>query len=137
MKTYNIIFNGYIRDEKKESLPEYSGVYIVYRCMFNPQERTVTLIEILYIGQAENINHRICNHDKRDEFFNELTEDETICYSYAKVDKKNLDIIENALIFAQKPRLNDKLVDNYNYDSAEFKIEGRCSLLKHTNYTIN
>lgn len=136
MKKYNVLFNGYRRDVNKAGLPTYSGIYIVYRCTFNEEKQTVSLKELLYIGQAKNIQERISTHDKRQEFLNALNGDEQICYSYAEVKEQDLDIVENALVYAQKPRLNTALVDSYNHEPAQFNIEGKCSLLNYTNFSI-
>ena len=54
----------------------------------------------------------------------------------AKIDEKNLDVIENAIVFSQKPPLNTDLKDSYNHDSAGFLVEGNCSLLKYTDFKI-
>lgn len=136
MEKYNILFRGYRRDCNRAGLPTYSGIYIVYRCTFNQEKQTVRLKELLYIGQAQNIRDRISGHDKREEFFNAAKEGEQICYSYAEVNKQDLDIVENALIYAQKPRLNDKLKDSYNHEPAQFNIEGQCALLDYTDFPI-
>lgn len=136
MKKYNILFRGYRRDCNKAGLPTYSGIYIVYRCTFNKEKQTVSLKELLYIGQAQNIQERISKHDKHQEFIDAAKNGEQICYSYAEVDKQDLDIVENALIFAQKPRLNDELKDTYNYESAHFNVEGQCALLDYTDFSI-
>lgn len=136
MKKYNVLFNGYRRDVNKAGLPTYSGIYIVYRCTFNEEKQTVSLKELLYIGQAKNIQERISTHDKRQEFMNALNGDEQICYSYAEVKEQDLNIVENALVYAQKPRLNKDLVDSYKYEPTQFNIEGKCSLLNYTNFSI-
>ena len=136
MKKYNVLFNGYRRDVNNAGLPTYSGIYIVYRCTFNEGKQTVSLKELLYIGKAENIQERILNHNKRPEFMAALIEGEQICYSYAEVKEQDLDIVENALVYAQKPRLNEELVDSYNHEPAQFNIEGKCSLLNYTYFSI-
>lgn len=136
MEKYNILFNGYRRDVNKAGLPTYSGIYIVYRCIFNEEKQTVSLKELLYIGQAKNIQERISTHDKRQEFMDALIGDEQICYSYAEVKEQDLNTVENALVYAQKPRLNKDLIDSYKYEPAQFNIEGKCSLLNFTNFSI-
>ena len=83
-----------------------------------------------------NIQERILNHNKRPEFMAALIEGEQICYSYAEVKEQDLDIVENALVYAQKPRLNKELVDSYNHEPAQFNIEGKCSLLNYTYFSI-
>ncbi len=128
---------GYRRDENAGSLPSSSGIYMVYRCVYYPQNNTVDLKEIIYIGQAVDLNREINHHARHEEFLAQAKDGEEICYAYARVDKANLDIVENALVFAQKPRLNNNLVNNYNYESAEFLIEGKCDLLKYKNFSIS
>lgn len=64
MKDYILNFEGYWRDCNKGGLPTYKGVYLVYRCNYNVQNDTVNLIEIIYIGQAENIHDRHIRHEK-------------------------------------------------------------------------
>lgn len=136
MKKYNLIFKGYWRDCNQENVLEVSGVYLVYRCVYNADSKTVRLVELMYIGQADNVRMRIANHDKYDLFLSECEANETLCYSVAEVAKSDLNIVENALIYAQKPRLNGTNKDNYNYDAAEFHLEGRCKLMKHLNFKI-
>ena len=136
METYDLKFKGYWRDENRQGLPIAAGIYIVYKCRYNELSDTVTLLEILYIGQATNLNERVDTHDKRQTFLNKCNEIETLCYSVAEVKESDLNIVENALVFAQKPSLNDKLKDRFNYESAEFHLEGRCALMEHLNFKI-
>lgn len=136
MKTYDLKFKGYWRDVNRQGLPMTAGIYIVYKCTYNELSDTVTLLEILYIGQAKNLNERVDTHDKREVFISKCDGAETLCYSVAEVKETDLNIVENALVFAQKPALNDKLKDRFSYESAEFHIEGRCALLEHLNFTI-
>lgn len=136
MKKYNVTFMGYRRDVNAKTLPSSSGIYMVYRCVYNEDKNTVDLKELFYIGQAFDLNHEINYHARREEFLAQAKEGEQICYAYARVDKADLDIVENALIFAQKPRLNTNLKNNYNHEAAQFQIEGKCKLLQHTNYSI-
>lgn len=136
MKKYNVTFLGYRRDANAGTLPSSSGVYMIYRCVYNEETKTVDLKELFYIGQAFDLSDEINHHARRKEFLAQAQKGEQICYAYARVDKADLDIIENALIFAQKPRMNTNLVNNYNHEAAEFQIEGKCALLKYTNYSI-
>ncbi len=96
----------------------------------------MSLKEIIYIGQAKNLNERLNNHEKYSDFQNQCKTEEELCYAYAKVDEKDLDVVENAIVFAQKPPLNTDLKDSYNHDSAGFLVEGNCSLLKYTDFKI-
>lgn len=136
MKKYNVNFKGYWLDENKGSIPNSSGVYLVYRCKFNETVNKVSLIEIIYIGQATDLQERIKNHDKRVSFLSTCKNQEKLCYSIAEIESQNLNIIENALIFAQQPGLNEQYKDNFNYEESAFDLDGACALMKHTNFTI-
>lgn len=72
MKTISIIFEGYWRDIYKSSIPEKSGIYCVYRGMYNKINResekgTASLKELIYIGDTLNIRERISIHDRLDD----------------------------------------------------------------------
>lgn len=133
---YRVMFNGYILDKEREYLPNYSGVYMIYRCVPEPQTHTVDLKELFYIGKATNIKTEITGHKRREEFLAQAKPGEEICYAYAHVTRVQYDVVENGLIYMQKPRLNNNLVDSYNHQNAEFHFTGRCDLLKYTDYQI-
>lgn len=136
MKKYTVTFMGYRRDVNASTLPTSSGIYMVYRCVYDEESKKVDLKELFYIGQAFDLNDEINYHARHKEFLSQAQKGEQICYAYARVDKAELDIIENALVFAQKPRLNNNLKDSYNHEPAIFQIEGKCALLKYTYYSI-
>lgn len=136
MDKYNVTFKGYRRDVNKGGLPSYGGVYMVYCCKYNEEQQTVTLNKLIYIGKAINIHDRINNHDRYEDFKKQLSEGEQLCYSYSSVSPKDMDVVENALIYLQKPVLNDNLKDTFNYGDSEFNIEGACALLKMRNFSI-
>ena len=135
MKDYILNFDGYWRECNKNGLPTYSGIYLVYRSRYNPQNDTVSLVEIIYIGKTENIHDRIIKHEKYDLFVSQLREHEELCYSCAEV-VEDIDLVENALIFAQKPVLNDQGKDSYNYSRAHFVLDGSCTRMKYTDFNI-
>lgn len=136
MEEYNVNFNGYRLDKDKSGLPAYGGIYLVYCCIFNEDTNRVYLDRLIYIGQSVNINDRLNNHERYEDFIAELKEGETLCYSYASVAPKDMNIVENALIFMQKPKLNNDLKDSFNYPDSQFDFEGRCALLKETHFSI-
>lgn len=135
MKDYILNFEGYWRECNKNGLPTYSGIYLVYRSRYNPKNDTVSLIEIIYIGQTDNIHDRHIKHGKYELFLSLLKEGEELCYSCAEITE-DIDLVENALIFAQKPVLNDKGKDNYNYSRAHLLLNGSCTCMKYTNFNI-
>ena len=136
MDKYNVTFKGYRRDVNKDGLPSYGGIYMVYCCKYNEIEQTVTLKRLIYIGKALNLHDRICNHNRYEDFNRQLQQGEQLCYSYASVSPNEVDVVENGLIFMQKPNLNDDLKDSFNYPDSEFSIEGACALLRMRDFTI-
>lgn len=136
MKHFKLSFKGYWRAEKRDYIPHITGIYLVYRCTYVRSNDSVALSELVYIGQSEDVNRRIQEHCVDPEFVGALHEGETLCFSIAEVNHFDLDIVENALIYAQKPRLNTEGVNHYSYEDVGFDIEGRCSLLTYTSFTI-
>lgn len=137
LKGFSLEFNGYWREINKGGIPAKSGIYLVYRCVYNSDKDTVGLKDIIYIGKSTNVHNRIANHDKFGEFNAQLRDGEELCYAFAEVAQTNLDIVENALVFAQKPVLNDDLKNSYNYDAVAIKIDGRCACMKYTDFKIS
>ena len=133
---YHISFDGYWLEKNKKGVPSKSGVYIVYRCKYDIDTNTVNLQEIIYIGQSTDINERIVNHDHIELFKDTLLDGETLCYACAQIDETDLDVVEGALIIAQKPRLNMVRNTSIDYSDKRFVVSGRCSLLKYTDFTI-
>ena len=137
MRTYNIQFEGYWLERNKKDVPAKCGVYMVYRGKYNQEKNSVDLYEIIYIGQSVNMRERIVNHDHIEAFEDALNYGETLCYSCAAVDEGDLDLVENALIIAQKPRLNETKQSNLDYSEKRFQVSGRGSLLKYHDFTIS
>ena len=135
MKLFRLKFNGYWLDCDKANIPDCSGIYIIYSCKYNKDNDTVSCEKIIYIGKAENLKDRLANHNER-EFSKFLKQGETLCYAYAPVNVADLDLVENALVFAEKPAGNTTLKYHYSHDDAQFTIEGDCVLLKYTFFKI-
>ena len=133
---YQLKIEGFWREIHKSGIPKKSGIYMVYRCTYNALENTVDPKDIMYIGQAENANDRVGNHEKLPDFQKELKDGEELCYSFAEVNKKDLDVVENALVFMQKPKVNDYLKDSYTHNEASFLIQGYANCLKMTDFSI-
>ena len=136
MKIYTITFQGYWRHCAIDRIPSQSGRYLVYRGVYHVFIDKVVLNEIIYIGQAKYANERIKNHDRYTDFVNTLSLNEELCYAFAPVDEAELDTVEGALIFVQKPKLNKVGKDSYNHDEAKLIIGGDCIGLRHTNFHI-
>ena len=136
LPSYKETFEGYTLDREGSSLPTESGVYMMYRCIPDPATHSVELVELFYIGKATNLKQEIMNHKRRAEFLAQAKEGEVICYSFAFVSRVQYDVVENGLVYMQKPRLNDNLKWKYNHQDAAFHFSGACDLLKYVEYKI-
>lgn len=129
IKTFNQTFNGYYPDKNRVSIPEVSGIYDVYAGTYNPSEKTVNLRKLLYIGQAENINKRLQNHECEPYWEKELRYGEIVIFSYTKLPIEDLDRFEAAMIYHHQPPVNDKCKESFNYDTTYVFTSGENYLL--------
>lgn len=63
-QSYAIEFDGYWREPNKGSIPAKSGIYCVYSCLYDASAKTVDLKKLIYIGESDNVNERVANHEK-------------------------------------------------------------------------
>lgn len=120
-------FDGYYRDPA--DLPPTTGIYVVYACNYNLADNKITDGRIIYIGKAKNLQERhfkdrVYCHERLKDFDKECESHESVFYSYAEVDARLLDKVENALIAMQQPPLNTDLKDSYNHTADEFRLYG-------------
>lgn len=130
-KTINLNFNGYWREVNKSGIPSSSGVYAVYVCRYNPPpENYVTLDKLIYIGEAEDVNDRISNHEKWEEWREEVPAGSEISFSFAGVTSPDRERAECALIYHHKPTCNDECKDSFPYEDTTVVSTGRCALIE-------
>lgn len=129
MRTFNLNFEGSYLDDKRYYMPEYAGVYLVYRGTLTDDGKALICKELIYIGQATNIRSRLENHDRREDFLQRADNDEEIFYSCAKCNTNDLDRIENALIYHVQPPLNRNGVFSFPYPDTRIISSGQCALL--------
>lgn len=128
-KTIPLEFKGYWRDEKRSSVPNASGVYLVYRCVYNKNAKpkpTVSLKQLIYIGESEAVRDRIGeDHERRECWEGKLKTGEVLCFSYASANKADRERAEAALIFKKKPTCNDQGKDSFSYEKTTIKSTGK------------
>jgi len=124
MRTFYQNIDGYWRDINKSGLPAHSGIYFVYRCTYNPLEKTVSLHQLIYIGEAENVNSRISCHERYDDWIKQLKFGETLCFSTTMVPSPDRCRVEAAYIFKHKPPLNTSCIYSFNYDTTRIISSG-------------
>lgn len=129
-QTFNQSFEGYWREPNKGGVPSKSGIYCVYECTYNVQEKTVSIHRLIYIGESENVNQRISNHEKQKEWEKYVRQGNELCYSFSAVDSYSRIRVEAAFIFRHKPPVNTEYIDNFPFDKTIVKSEGRIALLK-------
>lgn len=123
---YSLLFQGYYRDEIRRLFPSSAGIYCVYRGVYNPQSRCITLMELLYIGETNNLHQRHNEHDRRTDFLEQLEHGEILVYTYAPFNGGENDRrrLEAALVYEMQPPLNEKLVNGFNYPPTEIILSG-------------
>ena len=128
-QTHDLVFRGFFGEDKKNSLPNHSGLYFVYRGTQN-KDNTCTPNELLYIGQAENVNDRVNGtHEHYDDWCSYLKNNEMLYYSTCPVESYLLDEVEAAYIFHSQPPVNTQCKENYNHNPVRIKSSGRVILI--------
>jgi len=132
-KTINLSFDGYwlkaIGDDAKGS-----GIYLVYRGV--DKDKSVSLKELIYIGESETVQARIEKHEKNDKWKAKLQTGEILIFSFASVTSPDRERAEAALIFKHKPDCNDEYVNNFPFDQTTVNSKGKCKFILPS-FTVN
>lgn len=130
MDTINLNFDGYY--VSIEGVPSRSGVYCVYRGIQNKEKNTVTLNQLLYIGQATDANDRLSDHEKESEWKKELKYGEIAIFTFAPIvlDK---DRAEAAMISKHRPPLNSEFRYSFPFRTVQMSLSG-CTALLSTSF---
>lgn len=135
-QTYNVVFDGYWREKNIGGIPSKSGVYCVYECSYNSSSNTVSIKKLIYIGESGNVNDRIKNHDKWDDWRKQLNSGNELCFSFGYVESSYRDRVEAAMIFKHKPPINTEYKNDFPFDTTTLKLTGQTALLA-TSFTVN
>lgn len=139
-KTIPLEFDGCWREKNKSGIPNASGIYLVYRGVFNKDAKpkpTVTLKQLIYIGESETVRDRIVEeHEGRECWEGKLKTGEELCYGFAPADKANRERAEAAIIFKMKPICNDQGKDSFNYQQTTIKSTGVCCRFIPKEFTV-
>ena len=128
-KIFNISFDGYWRLKNISGVPSESGIYCVYTCSYNSTAKKITLKKLIYIGESENVNERLSNHEKLEEWKTYLNGSETLCFSFGAVDEDYRERCEAALINYHNPPVNTEYTDNFPYDKTQLNLYGKRKFL--------
>lgn len=135
-QTYSIDFNGYWIEPNKGSMPDESGIYVVYSCVYNQEEKNVSLKKLIYIGESENVRTRVGNHERLEDWKKHLKSGEVLCYTFGKVSVASRERCEAALIFKHKPTENTEHVDSFGFDQTTISLSGKTHSLT-CNFTVS
>ena len=128
-KTFALMFHGYCRDVNKEDLPPESAVYCVYTCHQNDGPRKISVLSLLYIGEADDLRDQIASHEKRAEWQARLEPGQQLCYSFAPVKAADRSQCLAAMVAAHAPPGNDPNTDSFPFETTNVSLEGRIRLL--------
>lgn len=123
-KTFYQEFKGYVPAIHLPSIPIKSGVYLVYSCFLNPTNKTVQVLRLLYIGKADDLNDRLNNHEKMEEWKRQLKWTESLCFSYTFVEPYYNERVEATLINANRPPLNIEYKNYFPFDKTTVYCSG-------------
>jgi len=129
-KTFEVEFDGFWIEERVESLEKGSGIYTVHTCVYNAATNTVDLRRLIYIGEAENVNERLVNHEKWPTWRRHRQTGEILCFAYGKWSDQERKRIEAALIYEHKPPANEEYKDSFPFDETTVYSKGTKGLLK-------
>ncbi len=128
-QSYTITFDGYWREKNIGRIPAKSGIYCVYSCVFNESEKTVSIKNLIYIGESENVNERIKNHEKFSEWKKYLKAGEVLCFSFGAISSNARNRCEAAIIFKHKSPVNTEYISAFPFDKTNVKLSGKISKL--------
>lgn len=128
-ETHHLEFDGYWREPNIGSIPAQSGIYCVYACKYNANEKTVSLKRLIYIGESENVRERIAGHEKWPAWRRYLEAGQELCFNFGPIIRSRTRV-EAACIYEHKPPANTEYVDHFPYDRTTVTTSGQNALLK-------
>ena len=134
-QSYNLEFDGYWREPAKGGIPDKSGIYCVYSCIYDEAEKTVALKKLIYIGESGDVKTRIANHEKLSDWKKHVKQGEVLCFSFSAAPSASRVRCEAAMIFKHEPPVNTEYSEAFPYDKTTISISGKTALLK-TSFTI-
>ncbi|KKK85212.1 hypothetical protein LCGC14_2775570, partial [marine sediment metagenome] len=124
-----IEFEGYWRDQNKSGVPLISGLFCVYECTHDKQEKTVSLNKLLYIGEADNARDRIANHEKYNQWKKHVESGNTLCFTFGAIRSLNRERCKAAMICEHKPPENTEYKNSFPFDHTKVILSGKTAFL--------
>jgi len=131
-KQFKLTFDGYWKDKSITKVPEKSGVYCVYTGTVDVlnQKSKFVIHKLAYIGDSDNANLTVSNHEKNGDFRKYIGDRQIICYSFAPLEKEFRERVKKALILSNSPIGNSLTVKSFEFDKTKISCDGQVSLLK-------
>ncbi|EAY56139.1 MAG: protein of unknown function [Leptospirillum rubarum] len=134
--SYELKFDGYWRTPNISAIPGKPGIYCVYACTHNAQEKKVSIRKLLYIGESENVKDRVSGHELKEKWERQLSKGEVLCFNMAEIAPESArQRAEAAVIYHHKPPCNEEYRDSFPYDRTTITISGEKAELK-SNFTV-
>ena len=124
-KEFELEFDGYWRKPAISGLPNESGIYCVYTCIHDKEEKTVSIKKLIYIGESSDVNNRINGHEEWDTWKKQCKKGEVICISCALVSSTYRNRCEAAMIYEHRPPVNTEYIDSFPFDKTKIKTIGK------------
>lgn len=133
--------SGYYREPNVGSLPAKAGVYCVYTCTYNRDDKpkpTVSIAKLVYIGESGDIHDRVTNHELWPAWKKQLATGQVICVSAALLSPESTrQRAEAALIFQHVPPVNDEYTKSFTgFDTTTINVSGEKAAKLTAKFTV-
>lgn len=126
MKSFTLQTHGYYLDKDRSWMSSSSGLYFVYKGKLDKENNRAILLELIYIGEAANINAALENHPRRSHFLASCRQDELLFYSYAEYQGTDDErkAICSSIVSVILPSYNSRNATEKKCDVFSISIEG-------------
>ena len=132
VKTIDLNFRGYRLEEDWGLLPSKSGIYCVYAATLDDKTGKLKKKRLLYIGESDDIRRRVSEKPRRrrNKWAKELSGDEVLCVSYAKIKAEDhRKRAEAAMIHHHQPPCNEEYTDSFPFNRTRIRAGGQTAKL--------
>jgi hypothetical protein len=130
--TIIVYINGYWREKDISSILIHPGVFFVYESIYHPEEHTIDLLNLVYIGEALNIRERIRTHEKYTIWKNLFKPGHELCFATGSVEDYFRERVKTAYVFGNNPLANNGAIYQFPFDNTTLISTGKTALLKPT-----
>lgn len=128
-KTFNQEHDGYWREPSKSGIPTESGIYCVYECTHNVEKKNLSIHKLIYIGESKDVNGRIANHEKTDDWKKHVRKGNVLCFSFTPVDNYYRVRLEAAYVNHHQPVENVEYANDFPFDKTLVSTKGENKFL--------